>query len=114
MKNRNEKSRGTEQAELVAGIKAKQRNTVWPDTVNNSRSVEDFLWKGSPEATLVQRVACWMFGLFFILCGISFLDVAYEKHFLLFGALSIGWFFIGGKVFLNGFRKRRSKKPDAD
>jgi hypothetical protein len=61
-------------------IEAKQRNTVWPDTLRNSRSVDEFLWKGSSDAPLVQRAGAWIFGLTFILLSLALLDVAYEKQ----------------------------------
>ncbi len=98
------------QQTVIEDIKGKQRNFVFPDTLRNSRGVDEFLWKGSPNAPLVQRMAAWMFGLFFILAGVAFIDVAYEKHYLIFGVLSIAWFLVGGKVFLNGFR--RAGGPD--
>lgn len=47
----------------------RQRNVVFPDTVRNARSVDAFLWKGSPDPTLVQRVAAWLWGLTFIGLG---------------------------------------------
>jgi hypothetical protein len=99
----------SKQQKIIEDIKAKQKNLVFPDTLRNSRSVDEFLWKGSPNAPLVQRVAAWMFGLFFVLAGVAFLDVSYQKHYLIFGVLSIGWFLVGGKVFLNGFRRRNAK-----
>jgi hypothetical protein len=94
------------QQRVIEEIKSKQRNFVFPDTLRNSRSVDEFLWKGSPNAPIVQRMAAWMFGLFFILAGVAFIDVAYEKHYWIFGVLSVVWFLVGGKVFLNGFRRR--------
>jgi hypothetical protein len=93
----------------IEEIKAKQRNTVWPGPMINSRGVDEFLWRGSPDATLVQRMAAWIFGLTFIFGGFLWVDVAYERHWRVFGALSIVWFLVGGKVFLNGFRKRKAK-----
>jgi hypothetical protein len=93
---------------VVEGLKAKQRNLVWPDALINSRGVDEFLWKGAPNAPLVQRVAAWLFGLAFIAVGLGFIAVAYEKGFIVFGVLSIVWFFAGVKVFLNGFRRRKA------
>jgi hypothetical protein len=108
MKN---KAEVPKQQRVIEDIKAKQRNFVFPDTLRNSRRVDEFLWKGSPNAPLVQRAAAWMFGLFFVLAGVAFLDVAFEKHYWIFGVLSLGWFLVGGKVFLNGFRRRNAKAP---
>ena len=102
-------TRPSTRKKLIEEIKAKQRNTVWPSPLINSRGVNEFLWKGSPDAPLVQRGAAWIFGIVFIFIGVGFLDVAYEKDFWVFGVLSIVWFFVGVKVFLNGFRRRRVK-----
>jgi hypothetical protein len=94
---------------LVEQVKAKQRNIVWPDTMINGRAVDEFLWKGSPDAPLVQRIAAWGFGVFFVLGSIAWLDAAFERHSVIVGVLSIAWFLLGGKVFLNGFRRRKAK-----
>lgn len=94
---------------VVEELKARQRNLVWPDALINSRSVDQFLWRGAPDAPLVQRVGAWLFGLAFIAVGGVFLLVAYKKHFIVFGIFSIVWFFVGGRVFLNGFRRRGTK-----
>jgi len=94
---------------LIEDIRTKQSNTVWPDALINSQGVNEFLWKGNPDAPLVQRVAAWSFGIVFILGGVGWLAGAYQKHWWGIGVLSIVWFFIGVKVFLNGFRRRRVK-----
>jgi hypothetical protein len=66
--------------ELIDETRAKQRNVVFPDTVRNARSVDAFLWRGSPDAPLVQRIGAWLFGSMFVL---------------------------GVKVFLNGCKRRK-------
>lgn len=100
-----------DQQRFVEDFKAKQSNTLWPDTLKNSKGVDEFLWKGSPDAPLVQRIGAWIFGLTFILLGFAFVDIAYEKHSAFDLVFSSIWFLIGGKVFLNGFRKRHEKMP---
>jgi hypothetical protein len=95
---------------VIEKIEAKQSNTVWPDAMVNSRGVDEFLWKGSPDAPFVQRAAAWVFGVFFVLGGIAWLDAAFERHSVIVGVLSIAWFLVGGKVFLNGFRRRRATR----
>jgi len=94
---------------LVEQVKAKQRNIIWPDTMINGRGVDEFLWKGSPDAPLVQRIAAWVFGVFFVLASLAWLAAAFERHSVVVGVLSIAWFLVGGKVFLNGFRRRKAK-----
>ena len=93
------------QDELIEDVKARQENTVWPDTLKNGSSVDAFLWRGDPDAPLVQRMGAWIFGITFILGGLGWLGAAFQRHWPVFGLLSTFWFFIGGKVFLNGFRK---------
>jgi len=99
----------TKQDQAIEEVRAKQRNTVWPDTIRNSRSVDAFLWKGSPDAPLVQRIGAWIFGVLFIMVGLGWSVVAYVNHWWVFAVLSILWFYVGGRVFLNGFRKNESK-----
>jgi hypothetical protein len=94
---------------FIEKIKAKQRNTVWPSPMINSRGVDEFLWRGDPDAPLVQRIAAWLFGLVFVLIGLGWFDIAYQKHWRFIGILSLVWFYVGGKVFLNGFRRRKVK-----
>lgn len=109
--NANESHRPSERRtrKVVEELKARQRNLVWPDALINSRSVDQFLWRGAPNAPLVQRVGAWLFGLVFTVVGIGFLVVAYKKHFLVFGLLSIVLLYVGSRVFLNGFQKRGIK-----
>jgi hypothetical protein len=95
----------------IEEIEAKQSNTVWPDAMVNSRSVDEFLWKGSPDAPFVQRIGAWIFGVFFIFGGLAWLVGAYERDSWVIAALSIVWFLVGGKMFLNGFRRRRATRP---
>jgi len=107
----NESRRPNEKStrKVVEELKARQRNLVWPDALINSRSVDEFLWKGAPDAPLVQRIGAWLFGLAFTLVGIFGLIVTYEKHFIAFGILSIVFLFVGARVLLNGFRRRGTK-----
>jgi hypothetical protein len=52
----------------VSDTLASQRNIVSPNTVRNDL----FLWKGSPDPTLVQRIAAWMLGFVYVGCGVGF------------------------------------------
>ena len=49
---------------------AKQRGILWPDMLRQGRSVDEFLWKGDPRATTVQRAGLALFGVMFSLCAI--------------------------------------------
>lgn len=108
-----DKMGNSNQDRFVEEIEAKQRNTVWPDTMKNGRSVDEFLWKGSPDAPLVQRMGAWIFGMFFMLGGSAWFDAAYEKHDRVLGVISLLPFFIGVKVFLNGFRKCKAGQHES-
>jgi hypothetical protein len=101
----NQESGNSAADRLIEEIKAKQSNTVWPDTLRNSRGVDEFLWKGAPNAPLVQRIGAWIFGLTFILLAVVFADIAYEKHAWPIGALAVILLMVGGKVCLNGIRR---------
>jgi hypothetical protein len=98
-----------DQQRIIEDVKTRQNNTLWPDTVKNSSSVDEFLWKGSPNAPLVQRIGAWIFGIFFILAGLAMLYVVYEKHDKLFALPAIGFLLLGVKVCSNGLKKRLRK-----
>jgi len=93
--------------QLIENVKNKQRNTIWPEALNNSRDVDEFLWKGAPDAPLVQRVGAWLFGMVFVLVGVGWFAAGYARNWWIFCLLSFVWFFVGVRVFLNGFRKHR-------
>jgi hypothetical protein len=109
-----EKTENSDQERLVEEIEAKQRNIDWPDAMKNSSSVDEFLWKGSPDAPLVQRMGAWIFGLTFMLMGLCLFDIAYEKQDRACGIFSLLPFFLGVKVFLNGFRKHKAAKHNPE
>ena len=67
-------------------IEAKQRATVWPDTIRNGVSVDAFLWKGDPHAKPVQRAGLIVFGLAFLLLAATIASIPFEKGF------ADGWF----------------------
>ena len=99
--------RNARKSRMVAEIKDKQRNIVFPDTVRNSRNVDAFLWKGSPDAPLVQRMGAWIIGLFFLGWGFCFLYMGYREPSLPIFFYSTVGLVLGGKIFLNGFRRHR-------
>lgn len=93
--------------------KQKQSNTLWPDAFRNSRSVDEFLWKGSPDAPLVQRIGACIFGLTFMLSGVGFVEIDREitpdRKSIVLVIVGVLFFGAGLKVFLNGFRRRKSR-----
>ena len=93
---------------------ASQRNIVFPDTVRNGRSVDIFFWRGSPNPTIVQRIAAWMFGLLFMTLGLQVFSMAVQERvqygfsisLVIMLGMSLPFVLIGGKVFRNGFPRR--------
>lgn len=104
------------QQRLVEDVKQKQSNTLWPDAPNNGRSVDEFLWKGNPDAPLVQRIGACIFGLTFMLCGAGFVEIDREitadRKSIVLVIMGVLFFGAGLKVFLNGFRRRRKGNAD--
>jgi hypothetical protein len=99
---------------LIEETRSSQRNIVFPDTVRNARSVDVFLWRGSPDPTRVQRIAAWMFGLVFIGFGIEFFSFAVEERIkegfsigvVVMVAFALSSVLIGIRIFRNGFPRR--------
>jgi predicted cobalt transporter CbtA len=48
-----------------------------------------FLWRGSPDATLVQRIGAWLLGVTFLGLGIAILMLAREAGSRLIGAAGL-------------------------
>jgi hypothetical protein len=90
-------------------IRARQRSTVWPDTLRNGRVLDSFVWKGSPDATLVQRIGIALFGFLFLSPALVLVRFGVlEAGPMLFRALmllfALPWVAIGCKLFGNAFR----------
>ena len=104
---------------FIDEFRARQQNSSFPDTVRNGRSVDFFLWKGSPNPSLVQRIGAWMFGFVFMGFGGVFFSVAVTERvengfsfavvFLV--AMSLAAVLLGIRVFRNGFPKRAKPTP---
>src|SRR5580704_13317939 len=87
---------------LIEETRASQQNIVFPDTVRNGRAVDVFLWRGSPDPTVVQRIAAWLFGLALATPGIRFLwtaaQVRSDNNWVGFGftiLMSLGFISLG-------------------
>lgn len=93
-------------------VRAKQRNLIWPQTVINGRAVDVFFWRGSPNPTLSQRVAAFLFGTVLLVYGLITLSVARADHSLLWMFVAWGIILMGARAFRNGFpRPARETKP---
>ena len=98
-------------------IHQRQRNTVYPDTLRNARSVDSFLWHGSADATMVQRIGAFIFGVVFIPAGAAFpimlVDVWMKENPSWFGvffsavliALSLAFEYAAFRMIRNAFRR---------
>lgn len=76
----------------------------------NGSSVDGLLWKGSPQATKVQRVGIVIFGLTFFSFGLFFLAYGIETRVGFEIAFSLLWLGLGTKITLNAF-KRKPPRP---
>lgn len=110
MQQKSELDRIREEAEM------KQRAILWPDMLRSGRTVDEFLWKGSPRATPIQRIGLALFGILFLFCAalstiLIFRDMWAEKIIGgIIGSLSVT---AGTRLMMNAFRhgaKRRKSR----
>jgi hypothetical protein len=87
----------------------RQRNIVFPDTVRNGRSVDAYLWSGSPDAPFVQRIGAWLIGLCLAFAGLSLLSLGFKEESRLLAFFSLPCILLGVKIFLNGCRRHKGK-----
>ncbi len=62
-------------------VAARQRATVWPDTLRNGATIDAFLWKGDPNAKPVQRIGLIIFAIFSLLLAFFLTTIPFEKNF---------------------------------
>jgi hypothetical protein len=91
---------------FIKGVRARQRNVVWPDALLNGRAVDVFLWRGSVKPPLVQRIGAWLIGAVFILDGLGLVGFAREWKSRYLVCLALACVLLGIRVFRNGFGKR--------
>jgi hypothetical protein len=90
-------------------IEARQRSTVWPDTLRNGAVVDAFLWKGSPNATPIQRIGTGLVGLLFLCPAVLLMRFGFFENgptvfrgFMFL--LAIPWVAISCKLLRNALR----------
>lgn len=66
--------------EYIGELKDRQRNTIWPDTLRNSRGVDSLLWKGNENAPPVQRIGIAILGLLFLAVGLDNILIGKEQQ----------------------------------
>jgi hypothetical protein len=89
----------------IEDVRHSQRNTVFPDTLRGGRSVDELLFKGSPNAPLVQRIGVIVLALCYILAGLSFVLMAFEGRHWFLAAFAVLIFAVAGLFIRNAFRK---------
>ena len=85
---------------LLEEVERRQRNTLWPDAMVNSGSVDALLWKGSPKATKVQRVGIVIWGLFFLSIGICLLSMVHQRDDVIMAVVGVFSSSVGVKIAL--------------
>jgi hypothetical protein len=99
--------KGEEPLGFIEGVKARQRNIVWPDTLRNGRAVDVFLWRGSMKPPLVQSIGAWLIGVAYIMVGLGLVGFAIELKSVFSFLPALAYVLLGIRVFRNGFGKRR-------
>ena len=64
---------------LADEVNARQRNTVWPDTLRNGALFDGLLLKGSVHATSIQRIGMAVWGAVFLAFTLLWVYLAYTK-----------------------------------
>jgi hypothetical protein len=105
---------------LLENIEEAQRATVWPDTLRAGRSVDEFLWKGDPKPTPIQRAGLlvfatlwsFLFAMAIVVAvkGILERDLTMTIFGIVFGAL-IGY--LDFRLIRNAFRHKRRHAPSS-
>lgn len=93
----------------VSEFLAEQKNLARADTLLRSHRIDEPLIKGAPNAPLVQRVGACVFGLFFILAGVVFLNLGFQKTSWALWIFAVGWFLVGGRMLWNAARRPKAK-----
>ena len=99
----------TDLDKLTGEMRAKQSNIVWPGPLVNSRGVDAFFWRGSPNPTTIQRIAAWLFAAADIGGALMLATLAWHiggSGLILLGGMAVLVLALGIKTFSNGFPKR--------
>ena len=95
---------------LVDELRSRQKNIVWPDPLRNSRNVDEFLWRGSPSATPVQRLGAAIFGIFFAAIGAANMDLGHGRHSTVQFVIGLLASLLGLRILANAFRRKDAKR----
>jgi hypothetical protein len=108
--------------ESIDEIDASQPNVVLPDLVGDARSVDAFLWKGSPNPTRVQRTAARILGVVEMGLGLEIFALAVRDRVrdgFSFGvvievAVALAAVLLGSRTFRNGFPRLPKPAQNSD
>ena len=98
---------------FIEEARDRQKNIVFPDTTRNGRSIDAYLWRGNPDAPLVQRIGAFLFG--FVCLGIGLVILSFARSdgpisdVILDVILSLASVALGIRVMANGFKRRKHK-----
>jgi hypothetical protein len=98
--------------EFIGDIKARQKNVVWPGPLVNGRGVDAFFWKGSPNPTIIQRIAAWLFAATDIGGALMLAILAWQiggAALIVLGGMAVLVLALGIRTFSNGFAKRPTR-----
>ena len=99
---------------LVDEVEFKQSNTTWPDVIVNASNADELMWKGSRRITRIQRVGVAVFGLVFVLSGVSFASSFPRVGWWLSIPIAIAFIIVGCKLLWNSVRKNDAPKDGAE
>jgi hypothetical protein len=101
---------GANREDFIREIEDRQRNIVWPGPLVNARLVDKLVWKGSPDATAVQRVGIAIFGLSFLLVGSVLLSFAKADSSPVVAVIAYLSLLLGGTDALQRLSKAQNRR----
>jgi len=66
-----------------------------------------FLWRGSPNPSLIQRIVAWLMGSIYLTTGVVLVMFARAFESLFYMIFALLWIALGTKVFANGCRRHK-------
>lgn len=89
---------------FIADFERRQRNIVFPDTVRNERFLFQFLWRGSPTASRVQRAGAFLCGCVTVLISIDSFLMARQDGSRVLGAFALLNFAVACRILYAAWR----------
>jgi hypothetical protein len=82
----------------ISEFEDERPNAAVAEKLLRRHEVDEPLFKGDLDASMVQRIGALVFGAFFILAGVTFAMLSFEKHNWIIGIPSIASFLLGGRM----------------